>query len=70
MAPLQVNLPDQAQMLTEMTRTPENIRRPSAMDVPALDLDLDFEADRFVDMSSDDEGLDLSLELNDHDHQW
>ncbi|WP_144420616.1 hypothetical protein [Piscirickettsia salmonis] len=56
MAPLQVNLPDQAQMLTEMTRTPENIRRPSAMDVPALDLDLDFEADRFVDMSSDDEG--------------
>ncbi|QGP40512.1 hypothetical protein [Piscirickettsia salmonis] len=54
MAPLQVNLPDQAQMLTEMTRTPENIRRPSEMGMPVLDLD--FEEDRFVEMSSDDEG--------------
>ncbi|OAJ34762.1 hypothetical protein [Piscirickettsia salmonis] len=56
MAPLQINLPDEEQMLTQMMPTPENIsKRPSEMEVP--ELELDFREDEFVDvgMSSDEE---------------
>ncbi|QGP53325.1 hypothetical protein PsalMR5_00731 [Piscirickettsia salmonis] len=53
MARLPVNLPDENGMLTQLMATPESIRRPSEMEVPALDLD--FAEDHLVEMSSDDE---------------